>query len=145
MRFAALGLTMLLAACGGAKTSGTGDPAARNVAVAGAVGAPVTETAAVECTQKPDFVPVYREARIATCTSTGKARGPQSGTIVYTTAAAPNIALAWSRAQANASGLGQRSSSETMYSAGEAIKRSIMIVVEPQGSGTRVTVNWGRP
>jgi len=145
MRFSALGLTMLLAACGGGPdTSGTSNPAAQNVAVAAAEGTPAAQTAAVECTKKPDFVPIYGDAKISLCTSTGDEGSQQSGTIIYTTAAAPNVALAWSREQANASGLGQRMLSETMYSAGETTKRSIMVLVEPEGSGTRVTVNWGR-
>ncbi|MBX3563001.1 MAG: hypothetical protein KF730_00345 [Sphingomonas sp.] len=145
MRFAALGLTMLLAACGGgAKTSGTSDPAAQNVAAAAAEGTPANQTAAVECGKKPDFVPVYGDAKITICTSDGGEGGQQSGTIIYTTAAAPNVALAWSREQANASGLGQRLLTDKMYSAGETTKRSLMVLVEPEGSGTRVTINWGK-
>lgn len=133
MRLAALGLTMLLAACGdGAKTSGTSDPAGQNVA-------------AVECANRPDFAPVYGDARITHCTSDGTPPGQQSGTIIYTTAAEPKVVLGWSREQANASGLGQRLLTETIYSAGEATRRNIMVIVEPDGSGSRVTVNWGKP
>ena len=66
-----------------------------------------------------------------------------SGTIVYLVKAAPAKVLSWSRAQANASGLGQRLSTATMYSAGETTKRSLMILVEPMNEGTRATVNWG--
>ncbi|MES2986766.1 MAG: hypothetical protein V4808_02560 [Pseudomonadota bacterium] len=146
MRFAAPGLAILLAACGdsGTGTSGTSNPAAQNVAAAAATGTPANETAAVECGKKPDFVPVYADAKITICTTEGAEGSQQSGTVIYTTAVAPNVALAWSREQANASGLGQRMLSETMYSAGETSKRSIMIVVEPEGAGARVTVNWGR-
>ena len=145
MRLAALGLTALLAACGGGpKTSGTSDPAGQNVAAAAAGGTPPAQTATVECGKKPDFVPVYRDARISVCTSGGTPGGQQSGTIVYTSAAEPKTVLGWSREQANASGLGQRMLTDTMYSAGETTKRSVMILVEPEGSGSRVTVNWGR-
>ncbi|RYY27824.1 MAG: hypothetical protein EOP62_04980 [Sphingomonadales bacterium] len=128
MRWAALGLTMLINACGG----GSEVP-----------GAPANGIGAVACDTKPDFVPVYADAQISVCTATGTEGGQQSGTIIYTTAASPKLALSWSRAQANASGLGQRMMSETMYSAGETTRRSLMVLVEPEGSGTRVTVNWG--
>lgn len=144
MRLAALGLTMLLAACGGGtKTVGTSDAGGQNVAAAAATGTPANQTASVECGKKPDFVPVYADAQISVCTTEGSPGSQQSGTIIYTTAAAPNVALGWSREQANASGLGQRMLSETMYSAGETTKRSIMVLVEAEGTGTRVTVNWG--
>ena len=145
MRLAALGLTATLAACGGgASNVSTSDPAAQNVAAAAANGTPAAETASAECSEKPDFAPVYRDARIILCTATGAEGTQQSGTIIYTSAAEPRTVLGWSRGQANASGLGQRMLSETMYSAGETTKRSIMVLVEPEGSDTRVTVNWGR-
>jgi hypothetical protein len=145
MRLAIVGLTALLAACGaGPETSGTNDSAGQNVAAAAAAGTPAVQTASAECDKKPDFAPVYRDAKISACVSDGTPGGQQSGTIVYTTPAEPKTVLGWSREQANASGLGQRMLSDTMYSAGETTKRSIMIVVEPEGSGSRVTVNWGR-
>lgn len=139
----AVGLMALLAACGtGSETPGTSDPAGQNLAAV-ADGRPAVQTAAAKCTQKPDFVPVYPHARISLCAAAGEAGGQQSGTIVYTSAAEPKTVLGWSREQANASGLGQRMFNETMYSAGETAKRSIMVLVEPEGSGSRVTVNWG--
>ena len=65
------------------------------------------------------------------------------GTTLAHPRARPAEVLGWSRAQANASGLGQRLSTPTTYSAGEESKRSLMIVVEPMNGGTRATVNWG--
>jgi hypothetical protein len=146
MRFAVPGLAALLAACGGAAdVANTNDIAGQNVAAAAAEGTPAAQTASAECDRKPDFAPVYGDARISLCTSApGAQPDHESGTIIYTTAADPRTVLGWSRAQANASGLGQRLSTDTMYSAGETAERSIVVMVEPEGSGAKVTVNWGR-
>jgi hypothetical protein len=144
MRPAALGLTLLLAACGGPATLSTDDPAAQNVAAATANGTPAIAAAASECGAEPDFVRLYRDAVVIRCTAGAPRRKHASGTIVYTSAADPQTLLGWSRAQANASGLGQRLLTESSYSAGEETKRSLTVVVEPQDSGTKVTVNWGR-
>lgn len=147
MRHMAIGLTALLAGCGDgvSGTATTNDAGGRNVAAAAANGVPAVRAAAAECGKKPDFAPVYGDALISLCTAgPGAAPNHESGTVIYTTAADPKTVLGWSRAQANASGLGQRISTDTVYSAGEATKRSIMVMVAPEGSGTKVTVNWGR-
>ena len=145
MRLAAIGLAALLSACGGADTATTNDPAAQNVAMAAAEGTPAVVASAAECKAKPDFVPIYGDATIILCTSgAGVQTHHESGTIVYTTSANPKTVLGWSREQANASGLGQRMLTSAMYSAGEEVKRSIVVMVEPEGSGAKVTVNWGR-
>lgn len=146
MRHLILGSTLLLAACGGGVSSDTtSDPTGQNVAAAAANGTSAAITAAADCSNKPDFVPVYEGARITTCVSSADGTPRHvSGTIVYLVKAQPAEVLGWSRAQANASGLGQRLSTATMYSAGEESKRSLMIMVEPMDGGTRATVNWGR-
>jgi hypothetical protein len=146
MRRLLLGSTLLLAACGGGVSSETtGDPTGQNVAVAAANGTPAAIAAAADCSNKPDFVPVYQGAQVTTCVSSADGTPRHvSGTIVYLVKAQPAEVLGWSRAQANASGLGQRLSTATMYSAGEKSKRSLMIIVEPMDGGTRATVNWGR-
>lgn len=146
MRHLILGSTLLLAACGGGVSSDTtSDPTGQNVAAAAANGTSAAITAAADCSNRPDFVPVYEGARITTCVSSGDGTPRHvSGTIVYLVKAQPAEVLGWSRAQANASGLGQRLSTATMYSAGEESKRSLMVMVEPMDGGTRATVNWGR-
>lgn len=146
MRHLPLIALSLLGACGGGVSSDTtNDPTARNVVEAAAAGTPAAITAAADCSNKPDFVPVYDDAQITTCVSSADGRPRHvSGTIVYLARAQPAEVLGWSRAQANASGLGQRLSTPTTYSAGEESKRSLMIVVEPMDGGTRATVNWGR-
>jgi len=136
---------LVLGACGGGvSTETTSDPTGQNVAAAAAEGKPAAVTAAADCSNKPDFVPVYAGAQITTCVS-GPDGTPDhvSGSIVYQVKETPDKVLGWSRAQANASGLGQRLLTPTKYSAGEDGQRSLMIVVEPMGGGTRVTVNWG--
>ena len=146
MRYSIVSAALLLTACGGGISSETtGDPAGQNVAAAAANGTPAAIATAADCSNKPDFVPVFEGAQITTCVSSADGTPRHvSGTIVYLVKAAPAKVLSWSRAQANASGLGQRLSTATMYSAGEATKRSLMILVEPMNGGTRATVNWGR-
>jgi len=145
MRHLVLTIAFLASACGdGVSTETTRDPTGQNVAAAAAEGKPAAITAAADCSNKPDFVPVYDDAQITTCVSSADGTPRHvSGTIVYLVKAAPAKVLGWSRAQANASGLGQRLATPTTYSAGEQSQRSLMIVVEPMNGGTRATVNWG--
>ena len=146
MRWPALLLPLTVAACGsgGVKADDVSDPVAQNVAEAAAGGTSARIAAATDCGNKPAFVPVYAGGEITTCVSSpdGQPRHV-SGSIVYLTDATPDQAIAWSRAQANASGLVQRLSTPTRYSAGEEGKRSLMILAEPYADRTRVTVNWG--
>lgn len=139
-----LGLA-LLASCGGrSQSEAEQDPLAQNVAAAAAEGTSARVAAAIDCSNKPDFVPVYADARITTCIA-GPDRPPNhvAGTIVYMSDAEPGKLLGWSRAHANASGLAPRLATPTSYSAGEEARRSLMILVEPKDGATRVTVNWG--
>ncbi|PVX28432.1 hypothetical protein [Sphingomonas pokkalii] len=144
-RIGAILCLVLLAGCGRGERT-TDDPVAQNVAVAAAEGTSANVAAAVDCSNRPDFVPIYAGAEITRCVAgpDGLAKGHVSGTIVYETMAAPRDVLGWSRAQANASGLRYRRESETMYAAGDEARRSVMIVVDRHDGGTRVTVNWGR-
>lgn len=145
MRHLLLTIALLASACGdGVSADTTHDPTGQNVATAAANGTPAAIAAATDCSNKPDFVPVYDGARITTCVSSADGTPRHvSGTIVYQVQATPAEVLGWSRAQTNASGLGQRLATPTQYSAGEATRRSVMIVVEPLNGGTRATVNWG--
>jgi hypothetical protein len=148
MRLAVLASLALLSACGdgGVSSEGTDDPVAQNVVEKAAAGTPAAVAAAVDCGNKPDFVPVYADAEITTCRADidGRSKRHVSGSIVYLTKAAPRAVLGWSRAQANAAGLGQRMLTDKSYSAGEDDKRSLLIAVEPMADqGSRVSVNWG--
>jgi hypothetical protein len=145
MRYLLLAATLLTSGCGGGVSSDTtSDPTGQNVAEAASKGTSAAIAAAIDCSNKPDFVPIHEGAQITTCVSSADGTPRHvSGTIVYLVKAEPDAVLGWSRGQANASGLGQRLSTATQYSAGEASQRSLMIVVEPMNGGTRATVNWG--
>lgn len=138
---------LLLAACGGGGPSSDSvdDPVAQNVVAAAAAGTPAALAAAVDCGNRPDFVPLYADAQVTSCVS-----GPDglprhvSGTIVYTSAADPERVLGWSRAQIDASGLRYGRLTPGKYEAGEEGERSIMVVVDRYQGRTRVTLNWGR-
>lgn len=134
-----------LATCGRGEQS-TDDPVAQNVAVAAADGMPANVAAAADCSNKPDFVPIYAGARITRCLAApdGIAPGHVSGTIVYETDADPRTVLGWSRAQANASGLRYRREADNLYAAGDDTRRSLMMVVDRYANRTQVMINWGR-
>lgn len=141
---AVLGL-VLLAGCGRGERS-TDDPVGQNVAAAAAEGMPANIAAAVDCGNRPDFVPVYAGADITSCIAApdGTAPGHVSGTLVYETDAEPRRVLGWSRAQANASGLRYVRETDNSYTAGDTGKRRVMIVVGRHGGRTRVSINWER-
>ncbi|MGK6354105.1 hypothetical protein ACMGDH_02635 [Sphingomonas sp. DT-207] len=137
---------LLLGACGGGVSSDdVRDPLAQNVAEAASKGKSAAVAAAIDCSNTPDFVPIYRDAQVTACVASEDGRGRRhvSGSIVYLTGASPREVLGWSRAQANASGLHQRLATDETYSAGEESQRSLMVIVEPFEGRTRVTVNWG--
>ncbi|MDH4746329.1 hypothetical protein OMP43_20070 [Sphingomonas sp. CBMAI 2297] len=141
MRGAVTGLALLAAACGGPRT--TNDPAAQNVIEATSKGVPA-KVAAGTCNDKPDFVPVYKEAKIISCTSGDvAATGKRSGTVIYTDFAAPPAILAWSKEQAIASGLTPGIEDRKSFSAADGDRRTLRVMAEPGTAVTNVTVNWG--
>ncbi|WP_404335973.1 hypothetical protein AB2M62_17845 [Sphingomonas sp. MMS12-HWE2-04] len=144
MRLSLLPL-LLLSACGGGgvSTETTDDPTGQNVAAAAASGKPAAVTAAADCSNRPDFVPIYAGGQVTQCIAgpDGKARHV-SGSIVYLTDTAPREVLGWSRAQANAEGLAPREATDNKYAAGEEGKRTLLFVVDSFGGRTRVTINW---
>ena len=98
-----------------------------------------------DCGNLPDFVPLYADARIKTCVS-GPAAEPrrESGTVIYTTGAAPDVVIAWYKEKAAVNGLTPALTTETLFSARDGSKRSIMSMVKTVGGETKVTVNWGQ-
>jgi hypothetical protein len=146
MRSTILLTGLLLAACGGAPTTTvtTGDGTTIKTGADGSAEVVVGNAATASCADKPDYVPLYADAKLLTCVS-GKveATGRTSGTLVYTSAAAPAAVLAWSKEQATKAGLSQRLSTETMFSAGEGNKRTLAVMAAGVESGSQITVNWG--
>jgi len=138
MRAAPLLLAMLVAGCGGPRS--TSDPAAQNVVEATSKGTPAA-VAAGSCASKPDFVPVYQDAKITSCTS-GEAAGRTSGTILYSSVAQPTTILSWSKEQALRAGLSLRIEDGMSISAGDA-KRTLRVMAMPSTPRNSVTVNWG--
>ena len=102
-----------------------------------------TITAGAEnCASKPDYVPVYAGAAIKACVA-GDAMGRHSGSVTYTVGAAPATVLAWSKDEGAKAGFTQRLLSDSMYSATQGEKRTLAVIVTPEGSGSSVIVNWG--
>lgn len=130
-------LLLALGACGGDKPV---DGA--NLSIANANLDVTTGDAA--CSQRPPHAPVYADASYVTCAAGAiSATSKVSGTVVYETAAAPAAVLAWSKAEAIKAGLTEQLSSADMISATEG-DRTVMVMAQPRGSGSMVTVNWGR-
>ncbi|NLS29172.1 hypothetical protein S2M10_41920 [Sphingomonas sp. S2M10] len=144
-RTSLLAALALLAACGRGERT-TEDPVGQNVAAAAAAGVPANVAAAVDCSNTPDFVPVYADATILSCTAApdGLEGRHVSGNLVYQTDASVKQVLGWSRAQANASGLKFRRENGFSYEAGEESERSLRVVAESHLGRTRVTISWGQ-
>ncbi|WHU01635.1 hypothetical protein [Sphingomonas sp. NIBR02145] len=141
MRGAVIGLVFLATACGGPKT--TDDPAAQNVIDAASKGTPAA-VAAGTCAGKPDWVPIYKEAKIISCTSGDVAvTGKRSGTVIYTDFATPSSILTWSKQQAMASGLALSIEDGRSFSAAQGDARTLRVMAESGTARTNVTVNWG--
>jgi hypothetical protein len=141
-----LGGFVLLAGCGRGGPQTTDDPVAQNVASAAAAGVPANVSAAIDCGNKPDFVPVYANATILSCTAApdGLPGRHVSGNLVYETDAPEKQVLGWSRAQANAAGLKYRRETGFSYEAGEESERSLRVAVEGHLGRTRVSITWGQ-
>lgn len=142
----AMGLAALLVACDGSGTPPAGNAVAGNGADA-TLGSVAALTGGVEgsndCSRNPDFVPIYAGGTIRVCSSAHfDATGKDAGTVAYGTSAAPAEVLAWSRDRATRAGLAERMATDKMFSAGRADK-TLMVMALPEGSGSKVTVNWG--
>ncbi|MCW3846873.1 hypothetical protein OF829_06445 [Sphingomonas sp. LB-2] len=141
----AVGLAALLAGCGGGGTAAQGGNASAAPSLASAAAVAGGVEGSNDCAKKPDFAPIYAGGVIKVCSSAHfDAPAKTAGTVSYTTPAAPAAVLAWSREQAGKAGLGERLATDKMFSAGEGTKRTLMVMALPDGSGSRVTVNWGK-
>lgn len=141
----AIGMTVLLAGCGGVTTTSTTTKTDNGTTAVSTTNAPAGLSGSNNCDKNPDFAPIYAGAAISVCSSAHiEATGRDSGTVSYTTPAAPAAVLAWSKEQATKSGLTQRAADDKMFSAGEGNKRTLMVMALPEGTGSRVTVNWGK-
>lgn len=140
-----LAALFLLAACGRGERS-TDDPVGQNVAAAAAAGVPANVAAAMDCSNTPDFVPVYADATVLSCTAApdGLPGRHVSGNLVYETDAPAKEVLGWSRAQANASGLKYGRETAFSYEAGEETERSLRVVAESHLGRTRISISWGQ-
>lgn len=135
MRLASLGLGMLLAGCGQ-------PPATNQTAHDSSSSAGIARQA--DCSARPDFVPLYADAQVTSCAQSDvAATGRRSGTILYTSAAAPTTILTWSREQGLRSGLALRLEDGMSISMGEGDARTLRVMAMARGKGSTVTVNWG--
>jgi hypothetical protein len=98
-----------------------------------------------DCSKLPEFVPLYADARIETCVAgPGVDAGRESGTVIYTTGATPDAVIAWYKDKTAGDGLAPTLSTQTMLSARDGNKRTLMTLVETVKGATKVTLNWGR-
>lgn len=148
----AIGLTVLLSACGGGSGSSTSSTSTTTTS-ASSNDSSMASVAALaggveggnDCSKNPDFVPIYAGGTIRVCSNAHfDAMHKTSGTVAYGTSAAPAEVLAWSKEQAAKAGLTERLSTDKMFSAGEGTKRTMMVMALPEGTGSKVTVNWGK-
>ena len=126
---------------------GCGKAAVRQVTGNGAAPARKAVAASsrkVDCRTLPDFVPIFADARVDGCVSGSGEAGSESGTITYTTAAAPRAVLLWYKNKSAAEGLAEAMSSPTLYGAREPGKRNLIVLTDVMKNGTKVTINWGR-
>jgi hypothetical protein len=141
-----LGGAAMLAACGEAAP-----PAAQPSATApdsSMAAASASQIDPATCDQRPDFAVLRPDAAVQTCTS-GKGPTPnrESGTVIYTTAGKPAEIVAWYREQARKFEMKDGIVAETpnpIYSAKDGTQRNFMVLTEPAGDRTKVTLNWGR-
>jgi hypothetical protein len=148
----AMGLTVLLSACGGGSssstsTSSTTTTTSKDAAVPASVAALAGGVeGSNDCSKNPDFLPIYPGGTIRICSNAHfDATHKTSGMVGYGTSAAPDVVLAWAREQVVKNGLPVRISSDKMLSAGQTNGRTIMTMAFPEGSGSKVTVNWSNP
>lgn len=100
---------------------------------------------APDCGRRPVFVPIHADAKVMLCSANrSDATGKDSGTILYTSAAAPGAVLAWSKAEAVKAGLAEQLSTPESFSASEGDRRTLMVLAAAQGTGSQVTLNWSR-
>lgn len=140
----ALSLSLLTAACGSSeKADGEGTSlSAGAVAEAGE---------AVSCTNLPAHVALPGDAKVSLCTQAEVDPGHRSGTVVMTTAEAPDAVIAFYKARAKETGIPDSIANSDpqpgmgpMYSARDGTKRSFMAITRPlDGGRTEVTLNWG--
>ncbi len=141
LRIIVAGAVLTLGGCDAGNDNHSGDD--RGVAATAMTAA--STDAPVDCTRLPDFVPLYAGARVETCVS-GPASEPrrESGTVVYTTDARAEEVMAWYKDKATGDGLVTALSTETLFSARDGSRRTVMAMVETVRGTTKVTLNWGR-
>jgi hypothetical protein len=124
-----------LAGCGGDKAAEQEGASANAVAAAGD---------AVECTGLPDHVALMPDAKVSLCTRAEAIPGRISGTVIFTTASNPDAVIAFYKEKTAAAGLQPGITAPGAYSAREGTKRTMMVLPEAAGSGSKVSLNWGQ-
>jgi hypothetical protein len=145
MRRTLLMAAILLAGCGGQPantTTATGTAASGAPAITSKT---PLGTGTTDCSTTPDFAPIYPGATIVDCSSHHfDSTGKDAGSVISHTDAAPAAVLAWAKEATAKAGLKPGISLPDMYSAIDGTKRTTMIHVEADGSGTKVVTNWGK-
>jgi hypothetical protein len=103
------------------------------------------KSASMVCNGLPDFALLYVDAAVAACSKGPSPVRPnhESGTVVYTTKTPPAELLQWYKDQSEVKGLTPALSNDSMYSARDGEKRTMMVLTSAKDGVTRVTLNWG--
>jgi hypothetical protein len=128
MRAGLIAIVLLLAGCGSRGGDLPGD-----TAIAGFP----------DCGKKPAFVPVQPDAKVLVCSVSHETR-KDSGTVIYTSAAAPAALLAAVKDATNKAGLEEKISTPETFSAGQGDRRSVTVMAAPKDAGSQITVMWSR-
>lgn len=128
MRAGLIVVALLLTGCGSRGGDLPGD-----TAIAGAP----------DCGKKPAFVALQADAKVLVCSVSHEPR-KDSGTVIYTSAAAPAALLAAVKDAAIKAGLEERISTPETFSAGQGDRRSLTVMASPKDAGSQITVMWSR-
>ena len=111
------------------------------------VAEPIPSAAAANCDNLPSFVQPYPKAIILGCYNAAEITpGRENGTVSMDSQDTPEQVVAFYKHSAQAVGIPEEMNGHTMYSARDAGSphRNLMMKMEPDSYGVKITITWGR-